>query len=70
MSNPWNLPKGQTFALQALVDKAGNRKAAAAFLGLAESTIDEHANRARHKMGARTRFEALIMWDRWVRDQE
>ena len=63
--NPWNLPKGQEQALEALV-KAGCEKRAAAELGVSRNTINTHLGRAKQKMGAATQLQAALLWDRFV----
>jgi DNA-binding NarL/FixJ family response regulator len=70
MTNPWGLTKRESEVLQALVMGCGSDKIAGAELRIAKQTISTLMCRARTRMRARTRFEALLMWDRWARDKQ
>lgn len=67
--NPWNLTPREVEALSLMIDNAGAVKIAADRMGISFKTADTFLGRARDRMGARTRFEALIQFDRWARAQ-
>ena len=67
MSNPWNLTKREEEVLSLMLENAGAVKIAADRLGISFKTADTFLGRAKKRMGARTRFEALIQFDRWNR---
>lgn len=69
MSNPWNLTRREQEVMAGMVGCGGSQKVVADLLGISVKTVDTFLARARLRMEARTRFEALIRWDRWVNQQ-
>lgn len=61
--NPWGLPPREVEAMTLLAE-TGSAKAAANRMGLATKTVDALACRASGRMGARTRTQAIVLWDR------
>jgi len=56
--------------MTALTTSAGSAKRAGNTLGISAKTIDSHAYRARLRLGARSRIEAILMWDRFIRGEQ
>lgn len=68
-ADPWNLTTRERQVLALMLENAGALKVVAGQLGLSFKTVDTFLGRARRRMGSRTRFEALITFDRWARAQ-
>lgn len=66
-TNPWNLTKRHAAALDALVEHA-SEKVAAAKLNIAPTTMERRIERAKKVMGVRHRIHAVLWWDRWKRE--
>lgn len=69
LTNPWNLTPRQAQIVAALICNGASTKLAARILGCTERSIDIGLQRARQRMGVKTRFDVLITWDRWVQLQ-
>lgn len=68
MSNPWKLTNRQRTAL-ALLAICGCRKVVCGCLGIGEAGLSHLVRRACDRMGALTDLQAVLMWDRWEREQ-
>lgn len=68
MTNPWNLTKREFEVLALMLQCHGAVKIAADRLGISFKTADTFLGRAKRRMGAQTRFDALIEFDRWQRN--
>ena len=69
MNNPWNLTERQVEVLDALVEEGEHSAGIAAHLGISSKAVDTHLTRSYEAMGARSRVDAALMWDRWKRGQ-
>ena len=65
-ANPWGLTDAEARTLAAIVEVGAN-KLAARRLSVDPSTVDQHLSAARKKIGAATRLQAVIEWDRMTR---
>lgn len=61
--NPWGLPPREAEAMTLLAD-TGSSKLAADRMGLSPKTVDALVCRAGGRIGARTRMQAIVLWDR------
>lgn len=69
MTNPWNLTPRQCEAMAALVEH-GSDKAVARALNLVHKRGCNLMRECCRRMGARSRVQAALTWDRWMRAQE
>lgn len=69
MTNPWGLTPGQVRALMAYIAHS-SEKAAAYTLQCSDRTVHAHMNRARIRMRARNRVDAVLQFARWLWSQE
>jgi DNA-binding NarL/FixJ family response regulator len=65
-NNPWELSAGQCRVLEAITENVCD-KAAAQVLGISPKTVSVQVTRARLKMNARNRLDAILLFDRWAR---
>lgn len=64
--NPWGLAPREAEAMSLLAE-TGSSKTAADRMNLSFKTVDALAERARSRMEARTRLQAVVLWDRTTR---
>jgi DNA-binding NarL/FixJ family response regulator len=64
--NPWHLTERQCEVLASLADGRTSKEASRA-LGCAPKTVEQHVFTAKLRMGAETRTQAVVMYDRHVR---
>lgn len=69
MTIPWNLTPRQVQVLDALIEEGEHSTGIAAQLGISSKAVDTHLTRCYGAMGARSRVDAALMWDRWKRGQ-
>jgi DNA-binding CsgD family transcriptional regulator len=69
MNNPWNLTPREAQIMNRLTE-IGLEKIVAMELGISHKTVQELVNRAKRRIGARTRVTAILEWDRWARAKE
>lgn len=67
--NPWNLTPRQVQILSALVASSGESRRAASLLATTVGNVDITVSRAKERMAVPSRFDVLLMWDRWVNQQ-
>lgn len=65
--NPWNLTAREADVMARMVACGGLQKIVAWDLGLSVRTVEGYFNRAKKRIGARTRTAALLEWDRATR---
>lgn len=66
-ANPWQLTPREEEVIRTVCASDGLLKAVAIDLGISIKTVDTLLGRAKNRMGARTRFAAILLWDRWAR---
>lgn len=67
--NPWGLTKREGEALSALIEH-GSSKASGTALGVTDKTIEALVTVAKRRMNLATRVQAVVLWDRWLRDSD
>lgn len=65
-TNPWQLSDGEQRAMDAVIEHKCD-KAAALALGISPKTVSVQTIRAKAKMNASNRLDALLQWDRFRR---
>jgi FixJ family two-component response regulator len=65
-NNPWRLSQGEQRAMDAVIEHKCD-KAAAEALGISSKTVSVQTIRAKTKMNAANRLDALLTWDRFRR---
>lgn len=67
---PWDgITPRQVEILNALTEEGEANESIGQRLGVTSKTVDAHLTRAYAVMGARSRVDAALMWDRWRRKE-
>lgn len=67
--NPWGLSGAEVACLRALASGLSQAEAAKDLI-MSHKTVQTHVHRAKEKVGASTTVQAVVFFDRWMRDQK